>query len=110
MLYRLIDRDNWQGFLDYLSHFVSGKQVEVEVASPQIGDQVIEEWARLDGISYDPKEDVLFIHTEEVDHPIYSPRELILAEDGASIKSISIKDEQGFLDIIQFREPLLLAS
>ncbi len=71
-----IDRAEWQTFLDTMSKGLLGMRTEIEVASLAIGDQIEAEWLPLLGISYDPKDDVLEIALDGLDHLIYSPREL----------------------------------
>lgn len=109
MEYSIIEKTNWKRFLEVVATHIEGKQVEMEVASLDIGDQIVENWTRIRGISFDPKKNVLFIHTDELDHMIPSPREIVVGEEGGTIiKSISIKSANDSVEIIQFREPLLL--
>ncbi len=56
----------------------------MEVASLKLGDRIEAEWLPLLGISYDPKNDLIDIALEGVDHMIHHPREIYVAESGWS--------------------------
>ena len=43
----------WRAFFDRMSKALLGKWAEIEVASLDLGDQIIAEWVPLLGITYD---------------------------------------------------------
>jgi hypothetical protein len=65
-----IDKSKWQAFFDRLSRGLIGMRAEIEVASLALGDQIEAEWLPLLGIAYDPKDNVLEIALEGLDHLI----------------------------------------
>ena len=77
------------------------------------GDQIEEGWVRINGIAYEPKEDVLYIYSEAgggVDHAISKPREIFveLAEPG--IKQVVVMDADDHKQFIRLRAPLALPA
>ena len=76
MTVRKLDKANWDTFFDFISKLLEGKQVEIEVASLALGDQVAAEWLPLLGLVYDPKDDLVEVALDGVDHMIPKPREI----------------------------------
>ena len=74
---------------------LEGKRVEVEVASLKIGDQIEAEWLPLLGITYDPKDDLIEVALEGVDHLIPRPREVWVETEGLDLSSIEVIDSNG---------------
>jgi Family of unknown function (DUF5335) len=56
MTVRKLDKANWHAFFDFISKLLEGKQVEIEVASLALGDQVAAEWLPSLGLVHDPKD------------------------------------------------------
>src|SRR3977135_125098 len=107
MTVRKLDKANWHGFFDFISKLLEGKQVEIEVVSLALGDQVEVEWLPLLGLVYDPKDDLVEVALDGVDHMIVKPREIYLDELGG-LMSIEIIDAEGTKQIIKLRDPLTL--
>src|SRR5262249_49505181 len=76
MATRKLDKKEWRTFFDRVSKMVEGKQAEIEVASLRLGAQVQAEWLPLHGITYDPKDDLVEVILEGLDHMISKPREI----------------------------------
>jgi hypothetical protein len=76
MATRKLDKRQWHTFFDRISRLLEGKQAEIEVASLALGDQVEAEWLPLVGIEYDPKDDLVEVALEGLDHLIPKPREI----------------------------------
>ncbi len=108
---RPIERENWQVYLDELSKAIQGNYVEIEIAGVGLGDQVEEAWVPLIGLSYDPKEDIMFVHMDECERIIHEPKELVaLFDRNDRVNSLVIKDSQGNVNTVKFRAPVLLES
>jgi hypothetical protein len=101
MAFYRIDRRGWQAFCDTFSHALVGKRAEIEVASLDLGDQIVAEWLPLRGISYDRKDDVVVIALDGVDHMIRSPREF---------HADYVVDDEDRRQIIRFADPLALPA
>jgi hypothetical protein len=108
MTVRKLDKSEWQRVFDALSHSLEGKQAEIEVASLKLGDQVEADWLPLLGISYDPKDDVLDIALDGVDHLIENPREIYFDSTVGDLMSVEIVDAEGARQIVKLKEPLML--
>jgi Family of unknown function (DUF5335) len=107
MAVRNLDKENWRAFFDFISKLFEGKQAEIEVTSLALGDQVEAEWLPLLGLVYDPKDDLVEVALDEVDHMIHKPREIYLDGGLGGLMSIAIIDAEGTQQIIKLRDPLI---
>jgi hypothetical protein len=104
-----LDKAAWQKYFDQMSKTqLVGKQVEIEVMSLKLGDQIEQEWIQLLGISYDPKNDLVEILVEGLDHLIRKPREVWVDHGAAGLASIEVVDADDVRQLIRLREPLML--
>ena len=109
MAARKLDKPEWRQYFDSLSRSLKGAQAEIEVAALPLGDQVQADWLPLFGITYDPKDDLVEIALEGLDHLIPKPRDIFLDADAGQLLSVEIVDADGGRQIVRLREPLLLA-
>ena len=58
---RIIPKTEWRSFFDRLSKVLLGKRAEIEVATLDLGDQIVVEWVPMIGITYDSRDDLLDI-------------------------------------------------
>jgi hypothetical protein len=91
-----------------MSKILDGKRAEVEVASLKIGDQVEAEWLPLIGIVYDPKDDLIEVALEGLDHLIYKPKEVYVDQEAVLLTSMEVVDADDVHQIIRLRDPLML--
>jgi len=104
-----LDKAAWQTTLALMSKTeLVGKQVEIEVAGLAIGDQIEQDWIPLLGISYDPRNDLIEIPVEGLDHLIRNPREVWVEHGVAGLVSMEVVDADDVRQIIRLREPLML--
>jgi hypothetical protein len=108
MTIRRLERNDWIGFCLHASRGMSGKWVDIEIASLQIGAQLEARHLPLLGISYDPKSDVLELLVGGLEHLIRAPREFYVDEELFGLVSLQIIDAEGVRQIVTLREPLLL--
>lgn len=109
MNFNVIEPEMWQPYFNFFSKYAQGRHLEVEFASPDFGDQVPQEWTLMGGLSYSPREDILYIHTDTIEHAISSPRIIAVNEyDPARVEFISIKDAEGDVQVLRFRQPQML--
>lgn len=92
MTTRMINKPEWQSYLDGITRNLTGVRAEVEVASLNLGDQIQAEWVPLIGITYDPKDDLIEVALEGLDHLIQKPVELDVDEGPEGLQSLSIID------------------
>ena len=101
----------WRAFFDRLSKGLFGKRVDIEVASLELGDQVMAEWMPLVGITYDSGDDLLDVALDGgTNHLIRHPREIVVEEDAGSVRSVAVVDGEGTRQVVKLREPLTLPS
>jgi hypothetical protein len=103
-----LDKGTWQSYFDGITKLVTGKQAEVEVAALNIGDQIEAEWLSLLGLSYDPKDDVVEVLMDGLDHLIHDPRAIFIEHGPAGLSSMEVIDGDDVRQIIRLRDPLLL--
>jgi hypothetical protein len=107
---QILSKAAWPRFLERLSRELVGKRAEIEIASLEIGDQIEADWLPLFGIAYDPKNDLIEIALEGVDHLIRNPVSLAVECDWPIVSSIEIVDREGAQQIIRLRDPLMLSA
>jgi len=103
-----LDKGAWQTYFDRISKLVVGKQSEIEVTSLQLGDQIEAEWVPLLGIAYDPKNDLVEILLEGLDHLIQHPRDIYVDQGPAGLTSMEVVDTDDVRQIIRLRDPIML--
>lgn len=105
---KVLKRDEYQSWLNKLTETLANEQAEVEVASLNLGDQIVAEWVPVLGVTYDPKDDVLSVALKNYDHLIRKPQSITVIFEGADVKSLVTTDSEGTEHIVRFREPLAL--
>jgi Family of unknown function (DUF5335) len=108
MTTRKLERPDWRSFLDNVSKLLEAKEAKIEVASLRLGDQVEAEWLPLIGITYDPKDDLVEVALQGLDHMIRRPREIYIENGASALVSIEIVDADGVKQIVRFKDELLL--
>jgi hypothetical protein len=103
-----VPKEQWKSFFEGMSHAVLGKRAEIEVASLDLGDQIVAEWIPLLGITYDSKDDVLDVALDGSDHLIRHPRDILVDEGPVGLSSVAVVDAEGTREIIRLKEPLKL--
>jgi hypothetical protein len=105
----ILDKSIWKPYLDHVSNTVAaGKQVLIEVASLALGDQIAAEWVPVLGIAYDPKNDLVELALEDLDHLIHEPRAIYAETGPAGLQSLEIIDRNDVHHIVLFKLPLAL--
>ena len=108
MSVRKLEKTAWHSFCDHVSKSVIGKRAEVQVASTKIGSQVEAQWLPLLGLVYDPKDDLIEIALEGLDHMIRHPQEFYVDESPAGLVNFEIIDGDGTRNIVTLRDPIML--
>lgn len=104
-----LQRAQWKPYFDTVSRILVGKQAEINIAGPTVGDQIEQEWSLLNGFAYDPKDDVFEVVIEDqVDHLIPHPKEIYVDDAGVMLRSVDVVDADGNHQIVLLREPLPL--
>jgi len=112
--YAPLDREQWSAYFDAVSKAVEGRRVEIEIAGLDIGDQIEAEWVVLNGVTYDRKDDTLYVYAEDVegdlDHAIPHPREILVDTGEGALQRMVVVDGEDRLHIIRLKEALSLPA
>jgi hypothetical protein len=108
MALRKLSLNEWRPFLDQMTHEPSSKWAELEIASLDLGNQIVARDMRLLGIVYDARNDLLEINLDAIDHLVFKPREIFV--DGPPVATVAVRSDDGALQIVHLREPVLLPS
>ena len=102
-----IAKSQWKDYCDNVSKAVKGAVVEVEVEALGIFDKIEAEWLPLLGITYDPKDDLVSIFFEKLDHMIEKPLEITVDKGDQGLNSIEITSgEDAAKTVVKFRTPV----
>jgi len=104
-----VPQAEWKRFFDHVSQALLGKRAEIEVASLDLGDQIVAEWIPVIGITYDPNNDVLDVALDQVDHLIRHPREIVVEQGPSGISMVAVIDADGTRQVVKLKDPLMLA-
>jgi hypothetical protein len=107
---RSVSRPEWLEFFDRMSRGLLGRWAEIEMASLQLGNQLVAEWVPLLGITYDFHADIIDIALDRTNHMIAHPRDVEVDETPRGLASVAILDEQGTRQVLRLREPLQLPA
>lgn len=105
---RTLPREAWESYFSELFRKFfrdpNPEDATVELVSRELGDQVITDVARVIGITYDPKDNVLDVALEGLDHLIYRPKEIAVEErDDGFPEVISVVRDDGSRELIRLR-------
>jgi Family of unknown function (DUF5335) len=103
-----VPKSGWRQFFDVMGKAVLGKSAEVEVASLEVGDQIIAEWVPMRGITYDSRDDLLDVALDRGSHLIRRPQDILVDESESGLSIVAVVDADGVRHIIRLKEPLLL--
>ena len=105
-----VDKSHWKTFFDTLTKTLVGKRAEVEVASLDLGDQIEAEWLPLIGIVYDPRDDLIEVVLDGLDHMIPEPREVYVDFNVGGLIGLEVVDEAGVHQIVKLKDPIALPA
>jgi hypothetical protein len=112
--YRLVDKPRWANFFETITEALQGKRIEIEVAGLDLGDQIAAEHIVLNGVTYDRKDDTLYVYAtdseNDLDHAIVHPREIVVSSRTGILDRIVVKDADNHLHVITLREALELPA
>jgi hypothetical protein len=105
---RTIPKTEWRPFFDRMSQALLGQRAEIEVASLELGDNIVAEWIPMIGITYDSRDDLLDVALDQINHLIRYPKEIVVEEDAGALKSVAVVDGEGTRQIVHLRTPVML--
>jgi Family of unknown function (DUF5335) len=101
---RRLKKAEWRSYLDRIARALIGRRAAIEIRSPQFSNDIQAEWLPLQGISYDPRKDILEIAVSGLKHMIRKPLHLIVEEDSGQLATLEIIDQDGLSQIVRLRE------
>ena len=105
-----LEKSQWQGYFDRVSKLLGVKLVELEVTGLGLGDQLEVDWLPLIGLSYDPKDDIVAVMVEGIEHNIQHPKQINVEQDIESLYSVEVVDAEGEHHILCLKDPLRLSG
>ena len=103
-----LPKTEWQAFFDRASRILIGKNTEIEIIHPALGNQIEADWLPLLGMTYDLTSDTIEIALQGLYHVVTKPLALHVDETPASIITLQIIDADGVQEIILVRDPPML--
>lgn len=103
-------KSDWHSYFDRIANSLRLKEIEIEVASLSIGDQIVVKKAALAGITYDPKGGDLTIITDSIEHRIPAPKEIYVQETGEGLASAEVVDNAGNKHIVTLTPRLMISG
>jgi hypothetical protein len=103
-------KSQWQPYLDRVSKALGAKLIEIEITGLGLGDQIEVEWLPLLGVSYEPKDDMVLVTAEGIEHRIPHPKRIHVDQDELDLHSIEVVDADGEHHILIFKEPVALPA
>jgi hypothetical protein len=108
MAWRDLPKSEWRSFFDRMSRALIGKWAEIEVASSELGDQIVAEKLPVIGITYDSRDDLLDVASERANRLIRHPRAIEIEEAVIGVSAVAVLDDEGTRHIVTLKEPLAL--
>ena len=105
---RTIPKTEWRSFFDRMSQALLGQRAEIEVASLELGDNIVAEWVPMIGITYDSRDDLLDVALDGTNHLIRYPKEIVVEEKEGALTSVAVVDGEGTRQIVHLRTPAML--
>lgn len=110
MATRKIAKDELETYCDRVSKTLGTQQVEIEVASLDLGDQIEAKWTGLTSLTYDPKRDTLDVVGPTLDHRIERPSTVYVQEHEDGLHAVDVERDDGVTEIIRLSRPLSLPA
>lgn len=105
---RSIQKQDWHKTLDriYREEKKKLQRITIEVDSEELGAQKEVENVQLQGISYDHKDDLVAVDTDDLEHLINHPQKIEMAVSGDDLVCLEIIDKDKLRHLIYFTPPL----
>src|SRR4029450_11640845 len=107
---RTIPKPEWQSFFDSMADVLTGKRVEIEAASLDLGAQIVAEWVPLLGITYERHDDLVDVALGGLDHLIRRPSEIFVQEGPLGVETIIVVPADGVKQILRLKDALMLPA
>jgi hypothetical protein len=108
MFTREVPKSDWQSYFDEVNRQLAVMTVDVDVTAPSMGAQQEFVALKLQGLSYDPRDDAFSILAGSMEHRVVHPAEIFVEEDGRGLVSVQVIDGQGLTHLARFTRALPL--
>ncbi len=108
MAEKCIVPQDWEGYFDELYKKIKNmdEKVEIDIEAPSVFEKEEAKGLTLLGLSFDPKDKVLSVLCENLDHLIQKPQEICVEEQNGAITQIRVTDGTGAEHFIKFSTPV----
>lgn len=102
-----LPRKQWSAYFDaFTKKFLrdpNPEAADIRVLSPEIGVQEQARHVRLQGITYDHKDNVLEIVLHRLDHLVFNPKEIwVTEEENGFVRNMEIVRDDDTREIVEF--------
>ena len=101
---------DWEQYFDNIAKKIKAmdEKIEIELVAPSVEEFKETQNLALAGISYDPKDKVLSVFCENIDHLINKPQEICVEEENGGVKTIRVTDGTGLQHFIKLSTPVTI--
>jgi hypothetical protein len=110
MFTRELAKAELEPYFSRVSKKLGTQNVEIEVASLDIGDQIEAEWTGLTSLSYDAKTETLDVVGPTLDHRIRAPKTVYVQEGDDGLHAVDVERGDGVKEIVRLSRPLALPA
>ena len=104
---RILDKANWQVYFDRVSKSLGTLKADIRLTTGY-HDVVAAEHQQLRGITYDPRNDLLEVSCDNLDHLIRTPRSIVVTEDEGHLEGIEVEQQDGSSQQVSLVRPLFI--
>ncbi len=100
--------NDWKEYFDDLYKKIKDmdEKIEIDVEAPSVFEEEEAKGLPLLGLSYDPKDKVFSVMSEDLEHLIHKPQEICVEEEDGAIVQIRIVDGTGTEHFVKFSKPV----
>ena len=108
MAIRSLPKSEWRLYFDVYSSDMkeADHDARVRVLSLEDGDQPLTDGAALLGLTYDPKDDLLEVQIEGLDHLVAHPSEIFVDERDGALAKLEVVRADGTREVIEWTSSL----
>ena len=108
MAEKCIVPQDWEEYFDEFYKKIKGmdEKIEIDIEAPSVFEAEEAKGIPLLGISYDPKDKVLSVLSQDLEHLIHKPQEICVEEENGGITQIRVTDGTGAEHFIKLSTPV----
>ncbi len=99
---------DWEEYFDNFSKKSKAldEKIKIDLVAPSVEELEQTKNLTLAGISYDPRDKVLSVFSEDLDHLINKPQDICVEEENGRVKIIRVTDGAGLEHVIKLATPV----